>query len=304
MKDRIISVFGGSGFLGGYIVRDLLAAGAHVKVFSNNPDQALPLKINAPLGQLETHYINISDQDAIKNAITGSDTIINLIGTRTESARHLFMVHVVFPKLLAKCAKQLHISRLIHFSTIGVEKSYESNYAHSKYEGDQCVHNEHHNSVIVRPGLVFGQNDHFIYRLYFLMMKLPFFLTANRNKTIRPIHASDVSHAVLNILAHYKKYQGRIVNLVGTKDYSLDTILSIIEKNLRKKISVVSLPTYAYRMYVSLSRLLPEPIMDKEQLHLLRYNYNNNTSKNYLKRMQIQDRDLEEFMLSDLGEKE
>jgi len=303
MKGKVISVFGGSGFLGCYLIRELLKLGAHIKVFSRTPEKALDLKTQAKLGQLELHRIDITKIDSIKEAINGSDTIINLIGIRSGSSKQLFTTHVLFPKLLAKCAKLANIPHLIHFSTIGVERNYESSYAHSKYEGDQCVHNENPKSVILRPGLVFGQNDHFLYRLYFSMIKLPFFVTSNNHKSIKPIHASAIVNLVFDILNHYQKYQGKIINITGNKDYSIQEVLQMLEQVIGKRINILSLPGIAYKLYSSFFKLLPRPIMDKEQAHLLKYHYSDSFLKNHLKADQIQDKDLESFIFADLGRK-
>jgi len=300
MKDQVISVFGGTGFLGSYIVRDLLAAGAHVRIFSKHPDSALSLKIDAKLGQLESHYIDIRNQDAIHTALAGSDAVINLIGTKLGSAKELFITHVLFPKSLARSAKQLNIRKLIHFSTVGVDKMYDSNYAHSKYEGDQCVHKEHRKSVIIRPSLVFGQKDHFINRLYFALTRFPVFPISSQKNHMKPIYAGDISKAVLYILNHYEHYQGKMLDFVGMKSYSMQEIISLIESSIGKSVRSVSIPRYAHRAYVLLSRFFPNPIMNKEQTHLLRYSHR--TSKNYLKKMEISDTDLEQFISSSLKE--
>jgi len=300
MKDQVISVFGGSGFVGSYIVKYLLRAGAHVRVFSKNPNDALPLKIDANLGQLEMHYIDIRDQDAIKNAIAGSDAVINLIGEKIGSAKKLFITHVLFSKFLAKAVKQLNIGKFVHFSTLGVDKMYDSNYAHSKYEGDQCVHIEYKNSVIIRPSVIFGQKDNFINRLYYLLPRFPFFPISSQRIMIKPIYAGDVSNALIFILNNYHKYQGKIIDLVGDKSYSMEEIILLIEESIGKSIRTVSLPRYAHRAYVLLSRFFPDPIMNKEQTHLLRYSPR--VSKNHLKQMKIQATDLEQFISSSLKE--
>jgi NADH dehydrogenase len=296
MKGQIISVFGGSGFLGSYIVRGLLAAGAYVKIYSDNPNNALPLKVSASLGQLKAYKINICDHNAVKEAITGSTTVINLIGIKCGSAKQLFVTHVLFPKLLAKYSKQLNISKLIHFSAIGVDKIYESTYAHSKYEGDQCVRREFSKSIIIRPGLVFGQNDHFINRLYFLLPRFPIFPMLDKMNVIKPMYAGDVAKVLMLILKNYEKYQGKTLELSGQKSYSMKSIISMINNTLRKNIKFISLPTHVFRIYVLLSRCFPEPIMNKENTHLLRYNGRN--IKNHLKQMNITSTDLESFISS------
>lgn len=300
MKDQVVSVFGGSGFLGSYIVRDLLASGAHVKIFSKNPESALHLKIDAKLGQLESHYIDIRNQDAIKNAIEGSDAVINLIGTTLGSAKKLFITHVLFPKFLARAAKHSGIHRLIHFSTIGVDRIYDSNYAHSKYEGDQCVHQEHRHAIVIRPSVVFGQKDHFINKLYFTLTRFLIFPISNQKNHVNPIYAGDISKSVVQLLNNYDRYQGRVLDFVGTTSYSMHDIISLIESSIGKNIRSISLPRYLHRAYVLLSRLFPNPIMNKEQTHLLRHSHR--TSKNYLKRMEISATDLEKFISSYLKE--
>jgi len=303
MQNKVISVFGGAGFLGNYITRSLLDSGAKVRILSHHPDKALPLKIKAKLGQLELQYLNISDIESIKNGIAGSYAIVNLIGSRNDSKKNLFLTNVFFPKTLAKCAKQQKIDKLIHFSTIGVEDTYESSYAHSKYEGDQYLQHEYKQSVILRPGLVFGHHDHFICKLYFLMSRLPVFVANNIHKTIKPVYAGDIANLVLDVLQNYKNYQGHVFNVTGTKEYSLWTILLALEQSIGKKINIITLRNAIYTLYLALSsRIFPKPLMDKEYIHLLSYNYNR-VPKNILKEIQINSKDLEQFILSGLKEK-
>jgi len=303
MQNKVIAVFGGTGFLGNYIVNSLLNSGATIRILSRNPSKALPLKINAKLGQLSLIYVNTSDADSIKNSIAGSDAVINLIGSRSASKKDLFLANVLFPKTLAKCIKDLKIPHFIHFSTIGVEDTYESNYAHSKYEGDQYLHHECKNAIILRPGLVFGLHDHFIYKLYFLMSRLPIFVATNLNKTIKPIYAGDIANLVVNILQDYNRYQGGIFNVTGTKEYSLSSIMLALSQGIGKKINVITLKKSAYSLYLTLlSKILPRPLIDKEYSHLLFYNYNR-IPKNILKEIKIDSKDLEKFILSGLKEK-
>lgn len=294
MKGQTITVFGGSGFLGGYIVRDLINAGANIRIYSDNTSDAISLKMGANLGQVKVYRINICDHNAIKSAITGSDAIINLIGIRNGSAKELFTTHVLFPKFLAKYAKHLNIPKLIHFSTIGVDKMYDSTYAHSKYEGDQCVSTEFNKSIILRPTLVFGQKDNFINRLYFLLPRFPIFPITHKMKNIKPIYAGDLAKIVLRLLNDYKKYQSKVLDISGQKSYSMKSITSIISNSIGKNIKLMSLSNTLYRSYVLVSRLFPDPIMDKEHTHLLRYNGRN--LRNHLKQMKINSTDLESFI--------
>jgi nucleoside-diphosphate-sugar epimerase len=303
MQNKVISVFGGTGFLGNYVVNSLLKSGAAIRILSRNPTKALPLKINAKLGQLSLVYTNILDVESINDAIAGSDTVINLVGSRSSSKKELFLTNVLFPKVLAKCVRQQKIPHLIHFSTIGVENTYESNYAHSKYEGDQYLLHECKNAIILRPGLAFGLNDHFIYKLYFLMSRMPFFIATNLNKTIKPVYAGDIAQIVINILQNYKQYQGHTFNITGTKEYSLSTIMLALSKGIGKKINIITLKKSTYTLYLTLlSKILPKPLMDKEYTHLLFYNYDR-APRNILKEIQIDSKDLEQFILSGLKEK-
>lgn len=272
-KEKAV-IFGGTGFIGRDIVRKLLKKGSRVKIFSKNPEEADDLKTNASLGQLESSYIDIKNEEKIKEAIDGADFVINLIGIKSGSAKDFFTTHVLFPKILAKSIKRMGIKKFIHFSTIGVDKVYDSRYAHSKYEGEQCIYTEAPNSVIVRPSLVFGEQDNFLYTLYYSLLNYPVFPIAMHETETKPVYVGDVSKAALAILENYDSYKRKVVNIAGEKSYSMSSILEMIQTSIGKRTNLLKLPSPLYRSYVLLSRLLPNHIMNKEYTHLLRCQHN------------------------------
>lgn len=294
-KETIV-IFGGTGFIGKDITQKLLKQGHKIKIFSKNPDEAGELKTNASLGQLESHYIDITNEESIKGAITGADSVLNLIGIKSGSKKDFFLTHVMFPKLLAKSIKTLKIKKLIHFSSIGVDKIYDSGYAHSKYEGDQCIHIEARHSVVVRPSLVFGQGDHFIHKLYYISLNYLLLPVASSSAETKPVFLGDVSKSILEILENYDSYKGKVIDIVGEKSYSMKSIIELIQSSIGKKINFLPLPNPIYRGYVLLSRLLPDHVMSKENTHLLRCSHK--SSRNIFEENSNQLTTLESFLSS------
>ena len=111
MNQEITVIFGGTGFIGRYIAQKLLREGSLVKVFSENPEKATDLKTSAKLGRLQNEYIDITNEGEVKAAITGANTVINLIGIKSGSAKDFFTTHVLFPKMLARHIKAFGIKK-------------------------------------------------------------------------------------------------------------------------------------------------------------------------------------------------
>jgi|GEM_PF-2367067 NADH dehydrogenase len=273
MNKEITVIFGGTGFIGRDIAQKLLKKGSLIKIFSKSPEKATDLKTNAALGQLQNEYIDITNEGEVKAAITGANTVINLIGIKSGSAKDFFTTHVLFPKMLAKLVKALGIKKFIHFSTIGVDKIYDSKYAHSKYEGEQRIRTETSNYVVIRPSLVFGQQDDFLHKLHYSLLNSPLLITSIQQIEFKPIYVGDVSNAALAILENYDKYKRKAIDLVGEKEFSMNSILEIMQTSIEKNTKLIKLPKPLYRSYVLISRFLPNHLMSKEYTHILRYNH-------------------------------
>jgi uncharacterized protein YbjT (DUF2867 family) len=123
MRGKLITVFGGSGFLGSYLIPKLTEQGALVRVAVRNVDQALNLKVSGYVGQVEIVSVNPSDATSVAKAIGDSDYVVNLIGILFESGKNTFeRVHVNIPKTIAIVAKKNAVQKLVHVSAIGVEE--------------------------------------------------------------------------------------------------------------------------------------------------------------------------------------
>jgi uncharacterized protein YbjT (DUF2867 family) len=274
MKNQIITIFGGSGFIGSHIVKELVKTGAYIKIVSRYPEQALYLRTTAGVGQLFFQKLDIYNYDSIENAVQNSDIIINLIGILNGSEKQFTYVHTTFPKIMAKFAKKSQVKQLIHFSALGAKKAYDSMYAHSKYEGEKILLKEFPEATIIRPSTVFGSGDKFTNKLSALIALSPILLLLNHGKTkLQPVYVGDIAKAVAKIVISNKiEYKGRVFEIAGNKIYSLKSIIELLKEQLNKDIIEINVPYYLYLIVALLCECFPKPPITVDQLKLLKYN--------------------------------
>ena len=162
MEQQVITVIGGTGFLGRYVVKLLAGAGYTVRVIARNPNAALHLKTAGDVGQVVLMNGNLSKPESLADKFKGSYAVINLVGILYEGGRQRFSsLHAKGPETLAKLAKQAGVKRFIQISALGVDKAKTSNYAQSKLQGEKALQAVFPEATILRPSVVFGPEDNF-----------------------------------------------------------------------------------------------------------------------------------------------
>ncbi len=162
MSVASVTVFGGSGFVGRHVVRELAKAGAAVRVAVRRPDRALFLKPMGDVGQITPVAANIRDDASVAAAVEGSEAVVNLVGILFEAGRRTFdAVHRQGAGRIARAAKAAGAMRLVHVSAIGAHDGAASSYARSKAAGEAAVRAEFPGAAVIRPSIVFGADDNF-----------------------------------------------------------------------------------------------------------------------------------------------
>lgn len=273
MTDKIITIVGGSGFLGRYVVRALAKAGYRVRIIVRNPDLAAPLKTAGDVGQISIESGNLAVPETLIGKIEGSKAVINLVGILFESGRQNFTnLHAQGAEKLAQMAKSAGVLRYVHMSSLGVEKASGSNYARSKILGERAVRAAFPEATIFRPSVIFGPEDNF-FNQFATMANLSCILPAiggGRTK-FQPVYVGDVAHAIEVCLAR-SDTKGQTYELGGPQIFSFREILEYILKTTSKDRKLVSLPFAAASAIAPLAQYLPPPFsFTADQVRLLKY---------------------------------
>ena len=197
---RLVTVFGGSGFIGRYVVRELARRGWRVRVAVRRPDLANFLQPLGDVGQIHCVQANVRYPDSIAAALTGAEAAINLTGIQRQSGRQNFeAVHVFGARAIARAAAAQGVGALVHGSGIGADSNSPSAYIASKGRGEAAVREAYPNAIILRPSVVFGPEDDFLNRFALLarfMLALPLF--GGGATKMQPVYVGDVAEAVAN----------------------------------------------------------------------------------------------------------
>lgn len=227
-QTRLVTVFGGSGFVGRHVVRALAQAGWRVRVACRRPDLAFHLQPLGRVGQIQTVQANVRFPASVAAAVQGASVVINLTGILTPKGRQGFdAVHAFGARAIARAARDAGVERLIHVSAIGADDQSPSNYARTKALGEAGVLEAFPQATIVRPSIIFGPEDSFFNRFAAIARLSPIMPLFGGGVTkFQPVYVGDVAKAIA-LLADGAA-QGRIVELGGPQVKSFEELLRYI----------------------------------------------------------------------------
>ena len=227
-----VTVFGGTGFLGRYVIDRLADLGVTVRVATRSPANAYFLRTAGTVGQVVPVLCNIHEDNSVFNAIQGSDWVINLVGILAEKGKHnnFENLHHTFPARLSAMAARCNVKNLVHVSALGASGQSPSAYARSKAMGETAVLLNFPRASILRPSIMYGKEDRF-FNFFARMASLsPFLPLIGGGVTkFQPVYVGDVADAILKCLTQ-ENAVGRIYELTGTDIYSFRDLL---EKMMR-----------------------------------------------------------------------
>jgi NADH dehydrogenase len=241
MKDRLVTLIGGGGFLGRYVAQELLAAGARVRVVERKPRDAWFLKTQGNLGQTQLVVGDITKPETLSRALQGSDAVVNFVGIL---AGDFDKVHVQGARNVAEAAKAAGAGALVHISAIGADAASPSGYGRSKAAGEQAVLGAFPGATILRPSIVFGREDAFVNRFAGMIAGAPLnIVPVVRGETkFQPVFVSDVAQAVTAALADPAAHGGKTYTLGGPDVLSMSALLHWIAGAIGRKPHFVELP--------------------------------------------------------------
>jgi len=272
MKKQTICIFGGTGFLGQSIIRELAATGARIKIATRIPESAYDLKLNGDVGQIVPFTCNYNDEQSIESAIDRCDVVINLIGILFEKGKSKFKkAHIDLPTNIATATKKQGVKKFIHVSALGVDEP-ESKYGKSKLEGENAIKDIFPDVTILRPSVVFGPDDGFFNMFAKLASVLPALPLIGGGKTkFQPVFVGDIADAVKNIVTEKSdKFKSKIYELGGPEIVTFKEIYEILLDEVNRKRALIPIPWAVAKMQGFVMGMLPKPPLTMDQVRSLK----------------------------------
>jgi NADH dehydrogenase len=267
----LATVFGGSGFIGRYVVSKLAREGWLVRVAVRRPDEALFLKTAGVVGQVTPVAANVRDRASVARAIAGANAVVNLVGILHESGRQKFQaVQAEAPRTIAEESARAGVRHLVHISAIGADANSDSTYARTKAAGEAAVRQAFPGATILRPSIVFGPEDDFFNRFAKMAQVAPALPLIGGGRTrFQPVYVGDVAEAVVKAI-ETREAAGRAYELAGPKIYSFAELMRLMLKEIGRKRALVPLPFPIASLMGSVLQNLPMPQLTLDQVRQLK----------------------------------
>jgi uncharacterized protein YbjT (DUF2867 family) len=253
-----ITVFGGTGFIGRHLVALLLCSGATVRIAVRHPDRFRATGERA--SALEIVQADVLDEAAVEGAVAGADAVVNLVGILTETARQTYRaVHVEGARRVALAARRHGTSRLIHLSALGAGASSPALSDRTKAEGEGSVRAVFPKATIVRPSLVYGEDDHFFRRFAALARASPVLPLIGGGATrFQPVFVDDATSGLLELLKR-RETAGKTYEFGGTQVYSFKELIELLLDAVKRPCLLLPIPFALAEMQAGFFELLPDP---------------------------------------------
>jgi NADH dehydrogenase len=227
--DRLVTLFGGGGFVGRYVAQALLGAGARIRIAQRRPKSAYFIRPLGGLGQVQFVRADVTDADSVAAAVAGSDAVINLAGTLKGPFEP---VHVAGAANVARAAAAAGAGALVQISAIGADADSASAYARTKAEGEAAARAAFAGATIVRPSIVFGPEDDFVNRFARLARLAPAIPVVRAGWRLQPVHCTDLGHAVARAALDPAAHAGATFELGGPRVMTMREVQAWIARSI------------------------------------------------------------------------
>jgi uncharacterized protein YbjT (DUF2867 family) len=255
LSPQLATVFGGSGFLGHYVVRALTKRNYRVRVAVRRPNLAGNVQPIGVVGQIQAVQANLRFPSSVEAAVRDATVVINLVGILQESGRQSFdAVQADGARTVAEAAASVG-ARMIHVSAIGADAASESAYARTKADGEAAVRQARPDAVIFRPSVIFGPGDSFFNRFAALARVMPVLPLAGADTRFQPVYAADVSEAIGRAVDG-RVAGGQTYELGGPEVKTLRELVEYVLAVTERRRMVLSLPLKAARIQALVTETL------------------------------------------------
>ncbi|WP_171177815.1 complex I NDUFA9 subunit family protein [Ruegeria sp. HKCCD8929] len=274
---KLVTIYGGSGFVGRYIARRMAGEGWRVRVAVRRPNEAMFVKPYGAVGQVEPVLCNIRDDASVALAMQGADAVVNCVGVLNELGRNDFeAVQAEGAGRIARLAAEQGIGRMVHISAIGADAGADSQYARTKAEGEAGVLQHMPDAVILRPSVIFGTEDQFFNRFAGMTRMGPFLPVVGSATRFQPVYVDDVAKAAVK--GALGEAESGVYELGGPEVKSFRELMAQMLDVIHRRRIVIAMPFWVARImasvldlakYLSL-QLFPNNILTRDQLKNLR----------------------------------
>ena len=266
---QVATVFGGTGFIGRYVVQRLAAQGYVVRVATTNPAAGRFLQTAGRVGQIVPLAASVTDAGAVARAVAGANLVVNLVGILFERKPGDFQrLQADGPGIVARAAAAAGVGRLVQISAIGADPASPAAYGRTKAAGEAAVRAAFPNATILRPSIIFGAEDQFFNRFAGMARLLPVMPVVAGDTRFQPVFVGDVADAVL-AAATQDDAVGKTYELGGPRVISFRDLLRFILDATGHRRPLVEMPMGLVRLQARLSEFLPNPPLTRDQLAML-----------------------------------
>lgn len=270
----LVTVFGGSGFVGSQVVRALARQGLRVRVAVRQPHLAGDLRLSGDVGQIEIVQANVRNAASVQRALQGADAAVNLVSTLYEHGRQKFQtLNVMGAKTVAEAARAAGVARLVQMSALGADEASSSKYARTKALGEAAAREAFPGAVIIRPSVVFGPEDDFFNRFANMATLAPALPLIGGGRTkLQPVFVGDVAKAVARAAVD-PDCAGRTYELGGPNVYSFRELMELVLAETGRSRALIPLPFPVAGLIGSVCELgagLVPPPITADQVELLK----------------------------------
>ncbi|MGN3974987.1 NAD(P)H-binding protein [Tsuneonella sp. SYSU-LHT278] len=263
LDGKLVTVVGGSGFLGDHVAQALLSRGARVRIASRHPEKAWHLKPLAQLGQLQFARCDATRPASAAAAVAGADAVVNLVGTFEGD---LVSTIVDSAENLARAAADNACAAMVHVSAIGADAESPATYARAKAESEDAVRQAFPGATILRPSILFGEDDGFINMFAGLISVFPVLPVFAPNAPIQPLSVEDAAKAVVAALADPSTHGGKTYEIAGPEPVTMRALNERIARAQNRRRGFIDVPDGVSAFFA----MLPGTPMNTDQWTLLK----------------------------------
>jgi NADH dehydrogenase len=272
-RGRVVTVFGGTGFLGHRVARPLLDHGFSVRVTARHPERARSL---LPLGRVDAEAVRVDVHDpaSVTAALVGVFAAVNAVSLYVERGGHetFHGVHVEAAASIARLAREAGVERLVHVSGIGADPASSSGYIRARGEGETAVRDAFPAATLIRPSVMFGPDDHFLTTLVRLLRILPVYPLFGRGRTrLEPVHVEDVAEAIARVVGGAAGADQPCYELGGPRTYTYTELLRSIADRIGIRLRLLPLSFALWEVLAFLAEFAPGAPLTRNQIALMRH---------------------------------
>lgn len=269
MKNSLVTVFGGGGFLGRQVAQELMDRGARVRVAQRDLASAVRVQPLGALGQKQLVAADIRKPQSVARAVAGSDIVINLVGVLNGDFDG---THRDGAANVARAAADAGVKALVHVSAIGADANSPSGYGRSKAAGEAAVMAAFPTATIIRPSIIFGPEDGFLNRFAEMIARLPVVPVISPDTKFQPVYVADVAKAIVEAAADPHRHGGKTYELGGPRQLSMMELNSWIARVIERDRTMVAVPGSMASLIASFGWLPGAPITRDQYAMLQRDN--------------------------------